>query len=276
MDNRTIGLFDSGLGGLTVMKELMRLLPSESIVYFGDTGRIPYGTKSVETVIKYTKSDINFLKTFDLKMIVAACGTASSIALPHLRDQYDIPIMGVIASAARAAARATKNGCVGVIGTVGTIRSGAYRTILEKENPAIRTVSVACPLFVPLVENGFADKEATRLIAAEYLEPIKQSGVDTLILGCTHYPLLREVITSIMGDGVTLINPGACAAWELKEKLTAADMLAETAAEEQYRFYLSDDPADFTRLGSVFLERPISGLAMQIDIEPYTEATVLG
>ncbi|MBE7048804.1 MAG: glutamate racemase [Ruminococcaceae bacterium] len=269
MDNRRIGLFDSGLGGLTVMKELMALLPNESIVYFGDTGRIPYGSKSVNTVIKYTKSDINFLNTFDLKAIIAACGTVSSIALPHLRGAYDVPIMGVVASAARAAARATKNGCIGVIGTAGTIRSGAYRKILAKENPVLRTVAVACPLFVHLVEGGFATKEAARLVAEEYLAPIRESGADTLILGCTHYPLLRQVITQVLGEHVTLINPGYSAALEIKEKLASADMLAETPAHDQYRFYVSDDPADFTRLGSVFLERPIEGLAEQVDIEQY-------
>ncbi len=269
MDNRRIGVFDSGLGGLTVAKELMELLPQESIVYFGDTGRIPYGSKSVETVIKYTKSDINFLNTFNLKAIVAACGTASAIALPHLQDQYSIPVMGVAVAAGRAAAKVTKNGCVGVIGTAGTIRSGAYRTILQRENPDIHTVEVACPLFVPIVESGYTEKEATRLIAEDYLKPIIQSGADTLILGCTHYPLLKKVIGDIMGEGVTLINPGVCAARELREQLAAADMLAEETCHDQYRFYVSDDPADFIHLGSMFLERPINGLISQIDIEQY-------
>ncbi len=269
MDNRRIGLFDSGLGGLTVMKELMQLLPNESIVYFGDTGRIPYGTKSVDTVIKYTKSDINFLKTFDLKAIVTACGTASSIALPRLAHQYDIPVMGVVAPAARAAARATKNGCIGVIGTNGTVRSDAYRAVLEKENPSIQTVSVACPLFVPLVESGYTEKAATKMIAEEYLQPIKESGADTLILGCTHYPLLRKVIAEVMGEDVTLINPGVSTAVEVKEMLVANDLLAEKPHEEQYRFYVSDDPSDFAKLGSLFLERSITGLAEQVDIEQY-------
>ena len=275
MDNRRIGLFDSGLGGLTVMKELMELLPEESIVYFGDTGRIPYGSKSVETVIKYTKSDIKFLQTFELKTIIAACGTASAIALPVLDGQYDIPVVGVLGAAARAAVKATKNGHIGVIGTAGTVRSDAYRRVMEQIEPEIQTVSVACPLFVPLVENGFAEKEAARLIAEEYLEPIRKSGADTLILGCTHYPLLKKVISSIMGDKVTLINPGFAAAREIKAELTAKDMLATETPDDQYRFYVSDDPAEFTRLGSVFLEKSINGMIGRVDIEQYTEALAL-
>ncbi len=272
MDNRKIGLFDSGLGGLTVMKELMEILPEESIVYFGDTGRIPYGSKSVETVIKYTKSDIKFLQTFHLKTIIAACGTASAIALPKLEGTYDIPLVGVLGAAARAAVKATKNGCIGVIGTAGTIRSEAYHKAITQQNPSFKTVSVACPLFVPLVESGFAEKEAARLIAEEYLEPIKKSGADTLILGCTHYPLLTNVIKQVMGDGVTLINPGQAAAQEIKKALIEEGLLAEKGKTAEYQFYVSDDPAEFTRLGSVFLQKPIDGLIKRVDIEAYTEA----
>lgn len=275
MDNRRIGLFDSGLGGLTVMKELMELLPGESIVYFGDTGRIPYGSKSEETVIKYTKSDIKFLQTFEPKTIIAACGTASAIALPKLEGQYDIPVTGVLGAAARAAVNTTKNGHIGVIGTAGTVRSDAYRRVMEQIESEIQTISVACPLFVPLVESGFAEKEAAYLIAKEYLEPIKASGVDTLILGCTHYPLLKKVISDIMGDQVTLINPGFAAAQEIKAELTAKDMLATEPTEDQYRFYVSDDPGEFTRLGSVFLEKSINGMIGRVDIEQYTEAMSL-
>ncbi len=269
MDNRRIGLFDSGLGGLTVMKELMELLPNESIVYFGDTGRIPYGTKSVDTVVKYARSDINFLQTFHLKTIVAACGTASAIALPRLKGQFDIPLLGVTEAAGRQAARVTQNGRIGVIGTAGTVRSGAYKAIIEQEDPSIETVSVACPMFVPLVEHGYAEKDVARMIAEEYLEPIKESGADTLILGCTHYPLLKNVIRQIMGDNVMLINPGACVAGEIKNQLEADGKLAERPEEEQYQFYVSDVPDDFVRLGSMFLERPINGLISQIDIEQY-------
>ncbi|MBE7040608.1 MAG: glutamate racemase [Ruminococcaceae bacterium] len=269
MDNRRIGVFDSGLGGLTVMKELMALLPNESLVYFGDTGRIPYGTKSEETVLKYTRSDINFLQTFHLKAIIAACGTASSIALPKLSGQYDIPLLGVTKAASRRAAAVTRNGRVGVIGTTGTIRSGAYRSFLEEENPEIQTVSVACPMFVPLVEYGYAEKEAAKMIAKDYLQEIIESGADTLILGCTHYPLLKKVIGEVLGDSVTLINPGECVAGDVKKLLEENDLLSKEKQTEQYQFYVSDDPAEFIRLGSMFLERPIDGLVSRIDIEKY-------
>lgn len=271
MDNRRIGLFDSGLGGLTVMKELVQLLPSESIVYFGDTGRIPYGSKSVETVIKYTRSDINFLKTFNLKLVIAACGTVSSIAVPHLQGEYSFPVMGVVGAAAKAAAAASKTGRIGIIGTEGTIRSEAYQRLLKQEDPAVKTVSAACPLFVPLVESGFAETESARLIAEEYLQPIRAYDVDTLILGCTHYPHLRKVITEVMGSQVTLINPGQAAAHEVAALLRQNGQLAERPAAGQYKFYVSDDPAAFVRLGSVFLERPIHGMIEQVDIEKYTE-----
>ncbi|MBQ2696231.1 MAG: glutamate racemase [Clostridia bacterium] len=269
MDNRRIGIFDSGLGGLTVMKELMALLPNESIVYFGDTGRIPYGTKSEETVLKYTRSDISFLNTFPLKAIVAACGTASSIALPKLSGQYDIPLLGVTKAASRRAAQVTKNGRVGVIGTTGTVRSGAYSAFIKEENPAIETVSVACPMFVPLVEYGYAEKEAAKMIAKDYLQTIMDSGADTLILGCTHYPLLRKVIQEVVGDSVSLINPGECVAQDIYEQLAKDDMLSDAPEKDQYQFYVSDVPAEFVRLGSMFLERPISGLVSRIDIEKY-------
>ncbi len=270
MDNRRIGLFDSGLGGLTVMKELMRLLPGESIVYFGDTGRIPYGSKSVETVIKYTKSDINFLNTFDLKLIVAACGTASSTALPHIAGDYDVPVMGVIEPAAQAAVRATKNGKIGVIGTTGTIRSEAYRRHIATIDNSIVTAAKSCPLFVHLVESGFADSEVAYLTAKEYLAPICEAGVDTLILGCTHYPLLKNVITKVVGEDVTLIDPGVCAAEEIKAYLEKNDALAGEVKEQQYKFFVSDNPAGFVKTGSAFLERELEGFVQRVDIEQYT------
>jgi len=274
MDNRSIGLFDSGLGGLTVMKELMHALPDESIVYFGDTGRVPYGGRSEETVIRYTKSDIKFLQTFDLKLIIAACGTASSIALPKLAGCFDVPVLGVTEATAKTAARTTKNGRVGVIGTAGTVRSGAFAKLLAEENPDITCCSKACPMFVPLVENGYLDHEATKLIAEEYLEPILKEGVDTLILGCTHYPLLTDVIRRVVGDGVELVNPGACMAHEVKNYLLQQDLICNEKKTEQYSFYLSDDPQEFTRLGSLFLERSISANVSRVDIEAYTETTI--
>ncbi|MBE7010046.1 MAG: glutamate racemase [Ruminococcaceae bacterium] len=273
MDNRRIGLFDSGLGGLTVMKELMQALPEESIVYFGDTGRVPYGSKSSETIIRYTKSDIAFLQTFDLKMIIAACGTASAIALPHLKGDCRVPLLGVTEATAKVAAKLTRNGRIGVIGTAGTVRSDAFAKLIAKENAEVSCRSVACPMFVPLVENGYADHKATRLIAEEYLEPLMQQGIDTLILGCTHYPILSHVIQGIVGDGVQLVNPGTCVAQEVKSLLTDNQLLSSGEAAS-YHFYLSDDPSEFARLGSLFLERSISADVSRVDIETYTEATL--
>lgn len=270
MDNRAIGVFDSGLGGLTAVKELMRLMPGESIVYFGDTGRVPYGTKSNETIIKYTLGDLQFLNTFDLKEIIIACGTASAIALPAVRDKCPVPLTGVTASAARAAVRATETGRIGIIGTPGTIRSGAYEALIREQDAGLFTVSQPCPLFVQLVESGWTDNEVAYLAAQEYLRPVKEAGVDTLILGCTHYPLLARTIARVMGDGVRLIDPGAETARELRQRLTERDMLSEETAEEQYRFFASDCVDGFAELGSRFLERPIAGSVRRIDIESYS------
>lgn len=271
MSERYIGIFDSGLGGLTAVKELMHLLPDEPIVYFGDTGRVPYGSKSNDTIIKYTKSDIRFLTTFDLKMIVIACGTASTIALPHVEGTLPIPIFGVAHAAAKAAAAATKNKKVGIIGTSGSIRSGAYARLIAAEDGAIETVSAACPLFVPLVETGHTTGEIARLTAEEYLTPLKDAGVDTLVLGCTHYPLLQQTIADVMGEGVTLIDPGRVTAGFVKDYLTERHMLCSQKVENQYRVFVSDSPEDFMELGSTFLQRPIPGGVKQIDIEKYME-----
>lgn len=188
MDNKCIGVFDSGLGGLTAVKQIINELPKEDIIYFGDTGRVPYGSRSKETLLKYTRGDIRFLNTFDVKIIVIACGTASSAALPAIKDEFDVPIIGVIDAAVYAAVRATKNKKIGVIGTAGTIKSGEYEKQIKAYDSEMQTFAKACPMFVPLVENGYFDTEVTRIIVAEYLEEIRNQGVDTLILGCTHYP----------------------------------------------------------------------------------------
>ena len=203
MDDRPIGVFDSGLGGLTTVRELCRLLPEEDIVYFGDTGRVPYGSRSRETIVKYARQDVAFLRTFDLKTIVIACGTVSTTALDVLAAENPIPVLGVVAPAARAAARATRSGSIGLIGTQASIRSGAYERLIRAENPAARVLAQPCPLFVPLVENGrFRPGDVViETVAAEYLAPLKEAGVDTLVLGCTHYPLLEKVIGAL-GPGV--------------------------------------------------------------------------
>lgn len=270
LDKRAIGVFDSGLGGLTAVKELMQILPEEAIVYFGDTGRVPYGTKSEETIIKYTMGDIEFLKTFDLKAIIIACGTASTIALPKVKDKYDVPIIGVAEAACRAATEKTKNKKIGIIGTPGTIKSGMYEKIIKEKDADIFTVSAACPLFVPLVEEGWTDNDVAEITVKKYLEPIKTEGVDTLILGCTHYPLLEKTIADFMGNDVILINPGAETAREVKKWLDDKDMISDSAQQEQYRFFSSDSVESFTRLGSRFLERKIDGKVQRVDIEKYT------
>ncbi|MCH5211214.1 MAG: glutamate racemase [Oscillospiraceae bacterium] len=269
MNNKSIGVFDSGLGGLTAVKQIMQELPNENIIYFGDTGRVPYGTRSRDTILKYTRGDIRFLRTFDVKVIVIACGTASSAALPMIKDEFDVPIVGVIDAAVYAAVRATKNKKIGVIGTSGTIKSGEYEKQINEYDSGMQVFSKACPMFVPLVENGYFDAEVTRLIVEEYLEGIRAEGVDTLILGCTHYPLLEKVISEYMGDGVTLINSGAEVAKYLKKKLDDELAHSDKIDKCQYRYYVSDDISSFEELGSIFLEREINGQVNKIDIEKY-------
>ena len=220
MDTRPIGVFDSGLGGLTAVRELRQLLPSENIIYFGDTARVPYGGRSAEILLKYARQDVRFLRSHDIKAILVACGTVSTTALPQLRQESDIPILGVVEPACRRAAAVTRNRRVGLIATAASVRSGAYQRSLRQLDPDIAVTAKACPLFVPLVENGrFRRGDVViETVAREYLEPLRREGLDTLILGCTHYPLLTDIIGDIMGPGVTLINTGEEAAWELKRR----------------------------------------------------------
>lgn len=266
MDNRCIGVFDSGLGGLTAVKEMMDIMPHESLIYFGDTGRVPYGTRSDETIIKYSRQDINFLKSHNVKLIVVACGTVSSVALPEILKDCDIPIVGVVEAASEAAMKASQNGRIGIIGTPGTIKSGAYSKWIHNKQPQIQTFSKACPLFVPLVENGHFDTEVARLVIEEYLSGIKSQGVDTLILGCTHYPLLEKAIAEYMGEGVTLINSGAEIAKSLKSKFP--ELMNESGAPE-YRYFVSDNIENFENLASTFLRCDINGQVKKIDIDRY-------
>ena len=267
MDQRPIGVFDSGLGGLTAVRELCRLLPGEDVVYFGDTGRVPYGSRSRETIIKYARQDVAFLRTFDLKAIVIACGTVSTTALDLLREENPIPVLGVVEPAARAAAQATRSGVIGLIGTQATIRSGAYERYIAAANPAARVMAKACPLFVPLVENGRVNPGdiVIETVVEEYLSPLKEAGVDTLVLGCTHYPLLERVIGAFMGPDVTLINAGAEGAREACRALTASDALASRTAGES-RYFVSDSTADFSRLATIFLQEDVTGQVKQVEI----------
>ncbi len=244
-----IGIFDSGLGGLTALKELRALHPSADIVYFGDTGRVPYGTRSKQILLRYTDEDIRFLLSKGAERILAACGTVSSVALPEFEHEYGIQISGVVKSAAAEAVAKTKNKTVGVIGTGATISSGAFSREIHKHAPDIKTVEVACPLFVPLVENGFIGRECeiTSLAVKEYLSVIKESHADTLILGCTHFPIISDIISDYLGDGVTLINSGSSAARELYSDCK------DDMGEGRCDIYVSDNPANFETVAKIFL-----------------------
>jgi len=268
MDNRPIGVFDSGLGGLTAVREILDILPSENIIYFGDTSRVPYGGRSPEVILKYARQDVHFLRSFDVKAILVACGTVSSNALPRLMAENDLPMWGVVEPACRRALELTKNGRVGVIATAATIRSGAYERIIRQLNSSAEVLSRACPLFVPLVENGrFHPGDCViETVAREYLQELKDAGIDTLILGCTHYPLLTEVIAGIMGNGVALINTGAEAARQLKETLTASGDLAEGGGSVV--LYTSDAPAGFATLAGQFLQQNVDDVR-HVNIEEY-------
>lgn len=268
MDNRPIGVFDSGLGGLTCVKEIMKIMPNEDVIYFGDTGRVPYGTRERDTLLKYVRQDIRFLETFDIKMIIIACGTASSAALPWISSEFGTEIIGVVEPAVRAAVKATKNKRIGVLGTSGTIKSGKYPEYIKSICPDAEVFQKACPMFVPLVENGYTDSEVTSIIAREYLEEIKKCNVDTLILGCTHYPLLKSVIGEIMGKEVVLIDSGAAAADFAFEQLKGSDMMSDKKGSS-YKYFVSDSAADFAKLGGMFLTRPIDESVGKVDIERY-------
>ena len=250
--SKAIGVFDSGVGGLTVVKELLRQLPDERIVYFGDTARVPYGIKSKETIIRFSIENILFLLKQDVKLICVACNTVSSIALPEIRNHFRVPIVGVLSPGAREAVDATKNKRIGVIGTKATINSRAYEREIKMLDQNIKITSQACPLFVPFVEEGWIKERAVFEVAENYLRPLKKAGVDTLILGCTHYPLLKKVIKKVMGEDVALIDSAKQAACEVKQILAQTGLL-ESNARPQRNFYVSDGPAWFQGLAKRFL-----------------------
>ena len=270
MDDRPIGVFDSGLGGLTAVRELRRVLPLERIVYFGDTARVPYGGRSRETLLKYARQDLRFLRSFDLKAVLVACGTVSTTSLDTLQAENDIPILGVVEPSVRRALAATRNGRVGLVATQASVGSGAYQRLFRRLAPAVEVVARACPLFVPLVENGRVrpGDVVIETVAREYLTPLREEGVDTLVLGCTHYPLLTRVIGEIMGPEVTLVNSGAEAAQELRALLAERGALAERGPGGA-AFYASDRPEDFRRLAGLFLQEAMDRDVEQIDIDRY-------
>lgn len=270
MDNRAIGVFDSGLGGLTTVKELHKIMPNEDIIYFGDTSRVPYGTRSHETILKYAKQDIRFLLSKNVKAVIVACNTAAA-ALQDTSDNIPEIFCDALNPAAHTATTITKNNRIGIIGTASTAKSGAYEKAIEYINSDIEVFSVACPLFVPLVENGYTDEnnEVTILVAKEYLKPIIEKGVDTLILGCTHYPIIKNIIKKIVGDNVTLIDSGAEAARQAFDLLNNKDTLTDKKTKGICTFYVSDSKGSFYENAKTIVGEDIIGEVLQIDIEKY-------
>lgn len=269
MNNSAIGVFDSGMGGLTCFKELHSLMPNENIIYFGDTARLPYGTRSRETILKYAAQDIAFMKKHDVKMIIAACGTVSSVVGIDKKDADGIPFTGVLLPTVQAACAKTRNGKIGVIGTSATIKSGSYAKAIRTIKPSLTVVGAACPLFVPLVENGFADRDnkVAQLVAEQYLAPLKREGVDTLILGCTHYPIMQDVIADYMGENVEIISSGREAAKFACAYLTRNDMLAERETNGEIIFYSSDSTEMFRENAESFLGEKIRGNVEKVDTD---------
>lgn len=269
---RPIGIFDSGLGGLTVQKEILKLLPNESTIYFGDNGRSPYGSKSKETIIRFSRQIVRFLQEQKVKMIVIACNTASAFAFDTVAALAGVPVIEVISPGAVAAIAASHSKRIGVIGTRGTVDSGVYEKALQRatDQEPLTVISKACPLFVGLAEEGWWDHPVTRMVAQEYLDSLKAAGIDTLVMGCTHYPLLEKTIADEMGNGVTLIGSGKAVAETVKRQLDRSGLTNMTSGQAVHRYFTSDSPDHFTRLGSAFLQQQIDQ-ATHVNIEQYTE-----
>lgn len=259
VQNRPVGIFDSGIGGLTVVKEFMRILPQEDVVYFGDTARVPYGPKSKETVLRFSIENILFLLEHNVKLIIIACNTSSSVALARVERNFKVPIIGVIRPGVEEAVRITRNKKIGIIGTRTTIKSGAYERQIKLTDPEVGVYSVSCPLFVPLVEEGGLKRDITKRITQEYLYPFKNKRVDTLILGCTHYPLLKPIIKEVLGAQVMLIDSAKQVVKQAKLILKNMDLLRKNNYKKKGRisFYVSDEPENFAQLGEKFLGFPL-------------------
>lgn len=263
-----VGVFDSGVGGLTVAREIMRQLPCENIVYFGDTARVPYGSKSKNNIIRFSRQIIRFLRTKDVKAIVIACNTASALALEEVQEETDIPVLGVITPGARAAVQATENGIIGVAGTEATIQSEMYTRVIRKMDPKAVVIGKPCPLFVPLVEEGFAKHRITEEVIDIYLSDMKKTEIDTMILGCTHYPLLRSGIKAYFGEKVHIVNPAYETAMDLKKILTENGMENQSGAAAAYEFYVSDAAEKFTRFANGILSYDVAATRL-VNIEEY-------
>jgi glutamate racemase len=249
--HKAIGIFDSGIGGLTVLKEIVAMLPDEDIIYLGDTARVPYGIRSPETVTRYSFENTQFLLSQEIKMLVVACNTASAISLDAVKKEFPLPVIGVLEPGARAAVAATKTGKVGVIGTEATIGSGAYEKAIRRLSPKVEVHSLACPLFVPLVEEGWTQNDVAELVAGKYLAPLRDAGIDTLVLGCTHYPLLKTVIRKAVGSGITLIDSATETSKEVAGVLEKLKWKGQGRGMRKY--YVTDTPTRFEKIGKLFL-----------------------
>ncbi|UCH94627.1 MAG: glutamate racemase [Candidatus Aminicenantes bacterium] len=258
MNKKAIGVFDSGIGGLTVYKALKQKMPNEKVIYLGDTARLPYGTKSAETIIKFSEDNALFLLDRNVKIIVDACNSSSSYAIPHLQDKLDIPVLGVIEPGAEAAVRWSKNS-IGVIGTTATIASKAYEKSILERKPDAKIVARDCPLFVPLVEEGWLTHEVTRLTAREYLLPLKEKGIDSLVLGCTHYPVLKPIISEVLGENIKLIDSAEVITGKVYSILQSLGWLnnSRPVGSQQDEFFVTDFPDRFKKVGEIFLNRKI-------------------
>jgi len=259
MNRKSIGVFDSGIGGLTVYRALKEKLPGERVVYLGDTARLPYGSKSAETIIRFSEENARFLLKHNVKIIVVACNSSSSYAVSILQERMDVPVIGVIEPGSEAAVAASRSR-VGVIGTTATIQSGAYEAAIRRRNPGLEIISRDCPLFVPLVEEGWGEHEVTRLVVEEYLLPLKAAGIDSLVLGCTHYPVLGKVIASVMGRGIHLIDSGITTAIQVHSILERLGWLNDGKPDGDDEFFVTDFPERFQKVGGIFLKRKISGV----------------
>jgi len=254
--NRPIGVFDSGIGGLTVLKEIIKELPAESTIYLGDTARVPYGIRSPETVIRYSFENTRFLSTKDIKLLVVACNTASSVSLDAIKSRTSVPVIGVIEPGAKAAVKATRNKKIGVIGTEATVKSSSYTKAIRAIDGDVEVFGLACPLFVPLVEEGWTEGTIATMIAEKYLCDIKGKGIDTVVLGCTHYPLLKKVINDVV-KGVKLIDSAIETSREIKTILEALDLKNEEKGVQSREFYVTDSPERFLKVGEQFLGQKI-------------------
>ncbi|MBN2097953.1 MAG: glutamate racemase [Candidatus Omnitrophica bacterium] len=259
--DRPIGIFDSGIGGLTVVREIIKQLPDEDIIYFGDTARLPYGNKSAETVTRFSIENTKFLRKFGVKFIVVACNTSSSVSLPTLKRRFNVPIIGVITSAVRKAVELSQAARIGIIGTRATIASSCYQGEIKRINPRFKSFAVACPLFVPLAEEGWTDDQVTLEVARRYLRPLLAKDIDTLILGCTHYPLLKNIITKVMGRDIKFVDSAEETAKEVKNFLLKNQLYTSRNSHPRIcKFYVSDEPAVFKKVGKRFLGKTIKSV----------------